>query len=125
MDDKAVSLKAVIETIDSFGVLDGYTDMTELKNRIMALPPVRPLFDAVVDLALLMTKPIELLNLSARSYNALTRGRIYTVAEVYKAKRNGTLNELQNLGKKSIQEIGWRLNEYLSSWEGGQDERPE
>lgn len=45
MDDKTVNLKAVLETIDGFGVLDGYTDVTELKSKIRALPSAQPDLD--------------------------------------------------------------------------------
>lgn len=50
--------------------------------------------------------PIEILNLSKRSYNALKRARINTVEEV----RNADLTKVRNLGRHSMEEVTEKIN---------------
>lgn len=50
--------------------------------------------------------PIEVLNLSKRSYNSLKRARINTVEEA----RNADLTKVRNLGRHSIEEVTEKIN---------------
>ena len=50
--------------------------------------------------------PIEILNLSKRSYNSLKRARINTVEEA----RNADLTKVRNLGRHSIEEVTEKIN---------------
>ena len=49
-------------------------------------------------------RPIEVLNLSVRSYNVLKRAEIHTVQQLLDMKREA-LSELRNLGRKSLEEL--------------------
>lgn len=69
--------------------------------------------DDVFALAIALSKGIEVLELPARVYNALSRSAYYTVADVYVLWKSGNLKKLWNLGDKSIGEIEDRLCEYL------------
>lgn len=53
--------------------------------------------------------PIEQLNLTNRSFNALTRAGIRTVGEVLQLVESNRLQTLRNLGRKSILEIKHKL----------------
>ena len=50
--------------------------------------------------------PIEILNLSKRSYNSLKRARINTVEEA----RNADLTKVRNLGRHSIEEVTEKIS---------------
>ncbi|MBI3041079.1 MAG: DNA-directed RNA polymerase subunit alpha, partial [Chloroflexi bacterium] len=58
----------------------------------------------------LYNKPVEQMNLSARTLNCLRRGNIATVGELI-SKEEKDLMALRNFGQKSKQEINDRLNE--------------
>ena len=55
--------------------------------------------------------PIEVLNLTQRSYNCLKRAKINTVEELIKRSR-GDLLKIRNLGKRSFNEIQSELESY-------------
>ncbi len=110
-----ISRSEAITMFEKYGAED---DAIEL---LKSLPPSYPDLETLIGLAIAVAKPIEFLDLSVRSYNALKRWGITTVAQVYQAKRDGKLNKIRNLGEKSVYEIEHCLNQYLSRWEGGQD----
>ena len=60
-------------------------------------------------------KPIEILELSTRSHNALKRAGIDTVGELRRAYGNGGLFRVRGLGKNSILEIRDKLGNYIES----------
>lgn len=58
-------------------------------------------------------KPIEILELSGRSHNALRRAGIDTVGELYWAYKNNILVRVRGLGNRSISEIEELLLKYI------------
>lgn len=56
--------------------------------------------------------PIDILNLSTRSYNALKRNGISTTAELALLSEEDIF-AMKNLGQKSAQEILNKLNDFL------------
>lgn len=60
-------------------------------------------------------KPIEILELSTRSHNALRRAGIDTVGELYWAYKNNILVRVRGLGNRSISEIEELLLKYIES----------
>ena len=101
--------------------------MVERKQRdvdiLDNLPPAQPDIETLLRLAVAMAKPIEYLNLSVRSYNALKRRGVDSVAKVYELKWKENLKKIRNIGAKSADEIEDCLSAYLAQWEGGHDER--
>ena len=70
--------------------------------------------DNVLALATALSKEIEVLGLSTRTYNALTRTLwCRTVGDVYRLLKSGRIKKIWNIGDKSIGEIEDRLCEYL------------
>lgn len=59
-------------------------------------------------------RPIEDLELSTRSHNALRRAGIDTVGELRRAYGNGELVRVRGLGKNSILEIRDKLGNYIA-----------
>lgn len=57
-------------------------------------------------------KPIEILELSVRSHNALKRAGIDTVGELYWAYKNNILVRVRGIGNRSISEIEELLRKY-------------
>ena len=57
-------------------------------------------------------RPIEDLELSVRSHNALKRAGIDTVGELYWAYKNNILVRVRGLGNRSISEIEEMLQKY-------------
>ena len=68
-----------------------------------------------IRLAAALSKPIENLNLSIRTYNALKRWSISSIGDLYEARLNGQLPKVRNLGNKSMLEIEKYLDEYVDS----------
>ena len=60
-------------------------------------------------------RPIEDLELSARSHNSLKRAGIDTVGELRRAYGNGGIFRVRGLGKNSILEIRDKLGNYIES----------
>lgn len=60
-------------------------------------------------------RPIEILELSTRSHNALRRAGIDTVGQLHRAYGNGGLFRVRGLGKNSILEIRDKLGNYIES----------
>ena len=58
-------------------------------------------------------RPIEDLELSVRSHNALKRAGIDTVEELYWAYKNNILVRVRGLGNRSISEIEELLRKYI------------
>lgn len=58
-------------------------------------------------------RPIEDLELSVRSHNALKRAGIDTVEELYWAYKNNILVRVRGLGNRSISEIEELLLKYI------------
>ena len=54
---------------------------------------------------------IDALNLSVRSYNALTRAGINTIRDL-KSKSAEDMMAIRNLGKKSVEEIVYKAREF-------------
>ena len=75
--------------------------------------------DEILDIAVKLSKPIEYLDLETRSYNALRRWGIRSVADVAAAKRENKLPKIRNLGEKSIYEIDYKLERYLKGETNG------
>ena len=57
--------------------------------------------------------PIDKFDLSVRSYNCLYRAQLYTVGDVVKAIKDGTLKDIRNLGKRSAKEVTAMFAKYL------------
>ena len=74
--------------------------------------------DDVFELAIALNKEIEVLGLSVRAYNALSRWACRTVGDVYGLLKSGEIKKVRNLGDKSIGEIEDRVNTYLRQTEG-------
>lgn len=113
-------MKLQAEDIEAYGasIPEGF-DGDRAAKALKELPPAQPDMETLMNLALMMAEPIEFLDLSVRSYNALKRWGITTVAQVCQTKRDGKLNKIRNLGEKSVYEIEHCLNQYLSRWKGG------
>ena len=65
--------------------------------------------DLEEDVLYMFNVPVELLNLSPRSYNALKRKEIETIGELF--AKIGELHEIRNLGKVCIEEILSKLEQ--------------
>lgn len=66
-------------------------------------------------------RPIEDLELSVRSHNALKRAGIDTVGELYRAYKNNILVRVRGLGNRSISEIEELLLKYIEKQEEESD----
>lgn len=60
------------------------------------------------------SRPIDVLNLSLRSYNSLRRAGIDTVAELSEVRQNNTLRKVRGLGLRAVTEIEEALDRYMS-----------
>lgn len=71
------------------------------------------------------TRKIDSIGLSKRSQNALHRAEVHTVGDLL-AYTEDSLNEIRNLGKKSIEEILRKIEEY-KNWDeqGGLPDSPQ
>lgn len=116
-----ISRQAAIKTAH-FPVMDDASYEVVRVDDILALPPAQPDIETLLKLAVAMAKPIEYLNLSVRTYNALKRRGVNSVAKVYELKQKENLKKIRNIGAKSADEIEDCLSAYLVQWEGGQDE---
>lgn len=129
MTDDTISRAAAIKALEETKQSDPF-NRYEYHNigidwgidAIKALPPAQPDIETLLKLAVAMAKPIEYLNLSVRSYNALKRRGVDSVAKVYELKQKENLKKIRNIGAKSADEIEDCLSAYLVQWEGGQDE---
>ena len=115
-----ISRQAAIKTAH-FPVMDDASYEVVRVDDILALPPAQPDIETLLKLAVAMAKPIEYLNLSVRTYNALKRRGVNSVAKVYELKQKENLKKIRNIGAKSADEIEDCLSAYLVQWEGGQD----
>jgi len=59
-----------------------------------------------------LSEPIDTLNLSIRTYNALRRAEIITLGDLLDAKRRGVIQEVRNIGEKSYNEILTKLKSF-------------
>ena len=129
MKDDLISRQAAVNALGEEPPVwyDGEDEIAERNQwrrdvaAIKALPPAQPDIETLLKLAVAMTKPIEYLNLSVRSYNALKRIGVDSVAKVYELKQKENLKKIRNIGAKSADEIEDCLNAYLAQWEGGQE----
>ena len=64
-------------------------------------------------LAILLSKPIDDLRLSHRTWNALMRWGIRTVGDLCEAREKGVLPKIRNLGSKSLYEIEHAIDSFL------------
>ena len=89
----------------------------ELKEvvKILKAEPTNVTRQLTIRLAVALSKPIENLNLSIRTYNALKRWGISSIGDLYEARLNGQLPKVRNLGNKSMLEIEKYLDEYVDS----------
>lgn len=81
--------------------------------------------DEVLRLSVAMGKPIEYLELSKPSYNALRRWGIDTVADLYAYFDSGKIRDVRNVGQKAEMEIRHKLENYLKPfcYKGEEHER--
>ena len=99
---EAISLSAKILTSH----LQLFTGLTE------ATADVEIMVDKTEDTKdKLLDMPIEELDLSVRSYNCLKRAGINTVEELIK-KTEDDMMKIRNFGKKSLEEVKSKLNEF-------------
>lgn len=99
---KLFNLLAPVQTLgEAYGIIQGM-------DTVDAVP-----VDDVFALAIALNKEIEVLGLSVRAYNALSRWACRTVGDVYRLLKSGEIKKVRNLGDKSIGEIEDRLCEYL------------
>ena len=89
----------------------------ELKEvvEILKAEPTNVTRQLTIRLAAALSKPIENLNLSIRTYNALKRWGISSIVDLYEVRLNGQLPKIRNLGNKSMLEIEKYLDEYVDS----------
>ena len=59
----------------------------------------------------ILEKPIEEMELSVRSYNCLKRANIHTIEDLTKKTEEDML-KVRNLGKKSLDEVIYKLSSY-------------
>ena len=78
-----------------------------------------------LDFVIALSRPIDVLNLDTRSFNALWRRDIRTIYELCEAYKNGTLVKIRNIGKKSIDDIEYCLNRYFVAEGVIEDGRPD
>jgi DNA-directed RNA polymerase alpha subunit len=83
--------------------------------KILKAEPTNETRQLTTRLAIAFSKPIENLNLSIRTYNALRRWGISSIGDLYEARLNGQLPKVRNLGNKSMLEIEKYLDEYVDS----------
>ena len=126
MNGRLISLNAAIDALEKCTdiYLNNLPPTIYKEDAIKAvkeLPPAQPDIETLLKLAVAMAKPIEYLNLSVRSYNALKRRGVDSVAKVYELKQKENLKKIRNIGAKSADEIEDCLSAYLAQWEGGQD----
>lgn len=84
------------------------TKEAELEARLKAVEEYEESLNALNDCPSQPTKraiTLDDLNLSVRSYNCLSRGRIKSLTELMDIAKVGELANIRNLGKKSILEI--------------------
>lgn len=81
--------------------------------------------DEVLRLSVAMGKPIEYLELSKSSYNALRRWGIYTVADLYAYFYSGKIRDVRNVGQKAEMEIRHKLENYLKPFYCKREEHDE
>lgn len=67
--------------------------------------------DEVVQEQTIMEKPIEVLDLSVRSFNCLKRAGCDIIADVVDLNNSGKIYRVRNLGRKSAEEIRNKLQE--------------
>ena len=70
-------------------------------------------------LAMVLSKDIDDLGLSTRTYNALYRWGLRNIADVYEEYTSGRIKKVANLGPKSLIEIEHMLEMYLSEFRAG------
>jgi DNA-directed RNA polymerase alpha subunit len=89
----------------------------ELKEvvEILKAEPTNVTRQLTIRLAVALSKPVENLNLSVRTYNALKRWGISSIGDLYEARLDGQLPKVRNLGNKSMLEIEKYLDEYVDS----------
>lgn len=58
-----------------------------------------------------LEKPIEVLDLSIRSYNCLKRAKCNIIADVVELEKSGKMPQVRNLGRRSAEEIRQKLAE--------------
>lgn len=89
-------------------------ERTKAKEMVADAPTVDAVpVEDVFELAIALNKEIEVLGLSVRAYNALSRCGCCTVGDVYRLLKSGRIKKVRNLGDKSIGEIEDGLYEYL------------
>ena len=97
------------------GRLMSYSDELKEVVKILKAEPTNVTRQLTIRLAVAFSKPIENLNLSIRTYNALKRWGISSIGDLYEARLNGQLPKVRNLGNKSMLEIEKYLDEYVDS----------
>lgn len=119
---RLIELDAALDVLqhsieDECGELQSYAEavISDAEDAIKALPTVDAVpMDDVLALATALSKEIEVLGLSTRTYNALSRlGWCHTVGDVYRLLKSGGIKKIWNIGDKSIGDIEDRLREYL------------
>lgn len=110
----------LIDTDAAYAVLTDYyhhttdTQRQALMDALSRVPTVDAVpVEDVFELAIALNKEIEVLGLSVRAYNALSRCGCCTVGDVYRLLKSGRIKKVRNLGDKSIGEIEDGLYEYL------------
>ena len=119
LDAALDALREVIVPAEDIGfgdeLTEGYNDGINMAVTVVSgLPSVDAVpVDDVFELAIALNKEIEVLGLSVRAYNALSRWGCRTVGDVYRLWKSGKIKKVRNLGDKSIGEIEDGLYEYL------------
>lgn len=67
--------------------------------------------DEVIEEQTIMEKPIDVLDLSIRSFNCLKRSGCNIIADVVELNNSGKIYRVRNLGRKSAEEIRNKLQE--------------
>ena len=70
--------------------------------------------EETMKLAVALSKPIEYLDITKHTYNALRRwGNIETIADLCRICMNGNIQKVRGIGKKSVDECEHLCSEYI------------
>ena len=72
--------------------------------------------DNTLNMAIAISRKIEVLKLSTMTYNALRRWGVDSVADLCEARQNGKLQKVRGIGRKALDEIEHALDEYLNAY---------
>lgn len=72
--------------------------------------------NGVINLAVALSKPIEVLDLSVLTYNSLRRWGVNSVADLCETRNDERLPAIRGIGKKGLLEIEHKLDDFLNEY---------